>query len=117
MDTPTTAPAWRIGAISSIPILPNIEVALRIESNLDTEAPSIPVPTNFGPKLALRTAQNLPPILTFSCDALISSEKQLNMMDTGSKDGDTGTNVANLAQILKVILATRQVRKSHLRWF
>ncbi|XP_018577868.1 triokinase/FMN cyclase-like isoform X2 [Anoplophora glabripennis] len=53
-----------------------------------------------GPKLPDRVANVLLLSTQFACDALISCERQLNIVDSEICDGDAGTRLKNTAKVL-----------------
>lgn len=66
-------------------------------------------PTNFGGSFVLKTSHALPTIINFALDAVISSEKQLNIIDSITRDGDTGSNFLPFARYVQYEIASGKV--------
>ncbi|KAG5894479.1 hypothetical protein JTB14_032507 [Gonioctena quinquepunctata] len=96
LDYPCSAPGWRS-------MNQNILGQLSTEDNILTgnlrrkDRLSPPI---RGPKLRDALANILLYATQFACEALISCEKQLNIIDTERGDGDTGTRLKNASEML-----------------
>lgn len=66
-----------------------------------------------GPRLNKRQMNVLLVVTQFACDALISCEKQLNVMDAESGDGDTGTRLKRGMDALNVELARHNINLAY----
>ncbi|KAH1015868.1 hypothetical protein HUJ04_007187 [Dendroctonus ponderosae] len=94
LDDPCAATGWKpVFQRETISISENIiPGSLRKKCRLS--------PPVKGPKLQDRAANILQLCLQFACDALISCEKMLNKMDSEQGDGDTGTRLRVMAEVL-----------------
>ncbi|KAK6619365.1 hypothetical protein RUM44_003747 [Polyplax serrata] len=63
----------------------------------------------LGPTHCEKIAASLKQITTFAVDALISCEKQLNIIDSEAGDGDCGTNFRLGAEALKKALMNNEI--------
>eukprot|EP00096_Caligus_rogercresseyi_P001047 TRINITY_DN11647_c0_g1_i1.p1 TRINITY_DN11647_c0_g1~~TRINITY_DN11647_c0_g1_i1.p1 ORF type:complete len:599 (+),score=159.08 TRINITY_DN11647_c0_g1_i1:47-1843(+) len=106
LDAPTTVPmwsgpSWSSQALSSDPKM--IDFKIEKEKKLDK-----------GPLLESKLAvQGLEKALTFACEALSSCDGQLNTMDRGSGDGDTGTTLKNGVDRVLQLISQRKIHASH----
>ncbi|GJQ86438.1 hypothetical protein Trydic_g10345 [Trypoxylus dichotomus] len=66
-----------------------------------------------GPRLNKRQVNTLLLVTQFACDALISCEKQLNIMDGETGDGDTGSRLRRGMETLNVELARHNVNLAY----
>lgn len=62
-----------------------------------------------GPRLSKRQMNTLLLVTQFACDALISCEKQLNVMDSEFGDGDTGSRLRRGMESLNTELARHNI--------
>ncbi|XP_066137859.1 PTS-dependent dihydroxyacetone kinase 1, dihydroxyacetone-binding subunit DhaK-like [Euwallacea fornicatus] len=94
LEVPCNVTGWRpVFQDGPIPVDNNIMPAgLKQKCRL---SPSIK-----GPKLSERVVNIVQLCLHFACNALISCEKMLNTMDAERGDGDTGTRLRILAEVL-----------------
>ncbi|XP_057664807.1 triokinase/FMN cyclase-like isoform X1 [Diorhabda carinulata] len=77
---------------SSLTTETNITGNLRRKNRLE--------PPIRGPQLSERATNTLYFAIQFACDALIACEKQLNVIDSERDDGDTGTRMKTVAELL-----------------
>ncbi|CAH1116269.1 unnamed protein product [Phaedon cochleariae] len=95
LDDPCSAPGWHkmnqglIGPLSTDNVLNS---KLKRKERLSPPIRGIKLDDNLANVLLFSTQ--------FACDALISCEKQLNIIDAEKGDGDTGTRLKNAAEIL-----------------
>ncbi|KAK9743859.1 DAK2 domain [Popillia japonica] len=62
-----------------------------------------------GPRLSKRQMNTLLLVTQFACDALISCERQLNIMDAENGDGDTGTRLKRGMETINTELARHNI--------
>ncbi|KAJ8978993.1 hypothetical protein NQ317_015709 [Molorchus minor] len=94
LDSPCSAPGWKIVNQGIGPLVLDNPLGGKLRRK-DRLAPPI-----RGPKLDNRLANVLLLCTQFACDALISCEKQLNIIDSEKGDGDTGTRLRNVCEVL-----------------
>ncbi|XP_050308452.1 PTS-dependent dihydroxyacetone kinase 1, dihydroxyacetone-binding subunit DhaK-like [Anthonomus grandis grandis] len=94
LEASCSAPGW----ISSCQIAPVSLSNLTIPGCLRRKCRL--TPPIKGPKLRDNSANIVMICLQFACDALISCEKMLNTMDGDKGDGDTGTRLRIIAEVL-----------------
>ncbi|KAK7862877.1 hypothetical protein R5R35_011590 [Gryllus longicercus] len=112
LDAPTGAPGW-----------PRTLCASLINEQSDSGEDDLPlyisgwsphaeeeqerkVLLQTGPQITDKSAHIILQILNFTCDALISCEKQLNLYDQDSGDGDCGTVIRRGAEGIKAAIKT-----------
>ncbi|KAF7267706.1 hypothetical protein GWI33_019096 [Rhynchophorus ferrugineus] len=66
-------------------------------------------PPSKGPKLRDKPSNIVQLCLQFACNALISCEKMLNKIDSEKGDGDTGTRLRNVAEVLNKRACNRKL--------
>ncbi|CAG9834023.1 unnamed protein product [Diabrotica balteata] len=88
-------PGWR--AVNQS-IGPSLTTAVSIPGNLRRKERI--TPPIRGPKLSDEASNIMYFAMQFACDALISCEKQLNVIDSEKGDGDTGTRMKTVAELL-----------------
>ncbi|XP_023022759.1 PTS-dependent dihydroxyacetone kinase 1, dihydroxyacetone-binding subunit DhaK [Leptinotarsa decemlineata] len=96
LDSPCTAPGWR-----------SVNQGLQGQLSVDTKILSGNLrrrdrlsPPIRGPKLRDSLANTLLYSTQFACEALISCEKQLDLIDSEKGDGDTGTRLKQACEVL-----------------
>lgn len=85
LDAPTDAPNWHQPKTLEL----NSEFGNIINARVRDRRPILVK----GPMLNQKQANTLLLVLQFACDALISCETQMNLIDCVSGDGDTGTRI------------------------
>lgn len=70
-------------------------------------------PTLKGPKINDYQANVLYLVTQFACDALISCERQLNVMDGESGDADTGSKMRQGAEAILRELGLKRLKTTH----
>lgn len=85
LDAPTEAPNWVQPKTLELDLKSQEIIKARVRNKRRTSIK--------GPALSESQANLLMLALQFSCDALLSCEKQMNLIDSESSDGDTGTRI------------------------
>lgn len=117
LDSPTSAPGWPrqcCAQCADSSLSPDVVLPIRLPPSCDhakleaSKLENMPL----GPSLPDGAAAAVEQILSFASEALISCERQINLMDSELGDGDAGTVLRSGAEAIKSALKEGQLELS-----